>query len=168
MSLSTLQTSESAARAGRAWVALLHAHQALTRAFNATLQADHGLTVSDFEVLRQLDGAPDGELRRVDLARLVGLTPSGITRLLDGLERGGLVVKGTCPSDARVSYARLTTAGRTLLHRAAATHLDAIDALFQERFSDEEAASLGELLERLPREGGHGSCPHVAEIPPQT
>ncbi|MEQ8834573.1 MAG: MarR family winged helix-turn-helix transcriptional regulator [Miltoncostaeaceae bacterium] len=161
MATTTLRTTESARRAARAWVAMLHAHTALTRAFNADLQAGHGITVTDFEVLRHLEGAPDGHLRRVDLAQLVGLTPSGITRLLDGLEAGGLVEKAQCTSDARVTYARLTDDGRTLLHRAAATHLAAIDALFQERFTSQEADRLGELLERLPREGDQGSCPHA-------
>src|SRR5690606_30783950 len=92
-------------RAARAWVALLLAHTALTRSFNADLQAQHGLTVTDFEVLRHLSGADGRRMRRVDLAQRVGLTPSGITRLLDGLERGGLVRKASCTSDARVTYA---------------------------------------------------------------
>jgi len=106
----TLPQSSGIERAGRAWVALLHAHTALTRSFNADLQATHGLTVTDFEVLRHLDGEDEGRMRRVDLAQRVGLTPSGITRLLDGLEKAGLVAKASCPSDARVTYAQITAA----------------------------------------------------------
>lgn len=147
--------------AGRAWVALLHAHTALTRAFNADLQATHGLTVTDFEVLRHLDGADAGRMRRVDLAQRSGLTPSGITRLLDGLQRAGLVCKAECPSDLRVTYAQITDEGRAALRQAACTHLAAIEALFAERFTPEESAALADLLERLPRAGDHGSCPHV-------
>jgi len=147
-------------RAARAWVALLLAHTALTRSFNADLQAQHGLTVTDFEVLRHLSGADGRRMRRVDLAQRVGLTPSGITRLLDGLERGGLVRKASCTSDARVTYAELTDEGATTLADAAATHLAAIDALFAERFSPDEADRLAELLERLPRAADEGACPH--------
>jgi DNA-binding MarR family transcriptional regulator len=158
----TLTQAPGTSGAARAWVALLHAHTALTRSFNADLQANHGLTVTDFEVLRHLDGADDGRMRRVDLAQRVGLTPSGITRLLEGLQGGGLVRKAECLSDARVSYAEITSAGRRALACAAATHLAAIEALFAERYSAEEAALLGELLERLPRAGDSGSCPHAA------
>lgn len=149
-------------RAGRAWVALLHAHTALTRAFNADLQATHGLTVTDFEVLRHLAGEEGGRMRRVDLAQRVGLTPSGITRLLDGLERAELVRKASCTSDARVTYAQITESGLRTLECAAATHLAAIDALFAERFSDAEASRLADLLERLPRAADEGACPHSA------
>lgn len=163
--MSTAESAQGATGtqlAGRAWVALLHSHTALTRAFNAELQADHGMTVTDFEVLRHLDGMPDGRMRRVDLAHRVGLTPSGITRLLDGLQRAGLVEKAECSSDARVSYAGITGEGRETLRRAACTHLGAIEALFSERFSADEVRSLAELLERLPRAGDEGSCPHAA------
>lgn len=159
----TLTQSPGTRNAARAWVALLHAHTALTRAFNADLQATHGLTVTDFEVLRHLDGADERRMRRVDLAQRVGLTPSGITRLLEGLQSSGLVRKAECASDARVSYAEITPDGREALHCAAATHLAAIEALFAERYSTDEAALLGELLERLPRASDTGSCPHAAD-----
>lgn len=157
-----LPHSDSTERAARAWVALLRAHTAVTRAFNAQLQASHGLTVTDFEALRHLAGADDGSMRRVDLARRIGLTPSGITRLLEGLERSGLVAKADCPTDARVTYAAITAHGRETLSCAAAVHLEAIRGLIDERFEPHEAEVLAELLERLPREGGDdGSCPHA-------
>ncbi len=94
-----------------AWVRFLRAHAAITRQLSARLEADHGLTLSDYDVLVQLYYAPERALRRVDLARTVLLTASGITRLLDGLERCGWVEKKACSRDARVSYAALTTAG---------------------------------------------------------
>jgi DNA-binding MarR family transcriptional regulator len=154
--------AQGAERAARAWVALLHAHTALTRAFNADLHANHGLTVTDFEVMRHLDGAPGGHMRRVDIAQRVGLTPSGVTRLLEGLHASGFVAKADCPEDARFTYATITPAGRRALKAAARTHLAAIHALFAERFADDEAEALAELLERLPRAGDGGSCPHAA------
>ena len=89
----------------------LRAHAALTRELGARLEADHGLTMSDYDVLIQLYFADGHAMRRVDIARQVLLTASGITRLLDGLERCGLVAKRACESDARVSYAVLTKEG---------------------------------------------------------
>ena len=86
-----------------AWVGLLRAHAAVTRQFNRELYDRHGLTINDFEVLMHLRGAEGGRLRRVDLAAQVLLTASGITRLLDGLERSGLVCKASCSADALLS-----------------------------------------------------------------
>ena len=148
-----------------AWVSLMGAHAALTRAFNADLQAAHGLTVTDFEALRQLDAAENGEMRRVDLAQAIGLTPSGITRLLDGLEKAGLVCKRLCSSDARVSYAAITDRGRTALLRASEEHLSALTAMFGERFAPDEIAALAQLLARLPGGGDTPRCPTGAELP---
>src|SRR5919199_6781049 len=109
-----------------AWVSFLRAHSAITRQLNADLLNEHGLTLSDYEVLLRLARAEDGMMRRVDLAESVVLTASGITRLLDGLQRAGYVEKASCPSDARVSYAKLTPAGREKLEAAAVTHLAGI------------------------------------------
>src|SRR5581483_7225238 len=95
-----------------AWVSFLRSHAAVTRELSAQLQRDHGLTISDYEVLLHLSRADGGMLRRVDLAQRVVLSASGITRLLEGLERAGYVEKATCESDARVSYAKLTDTGR--------------------------------------------------------
>ena len=133
-----------------AWIGLLRSHAATTRQFNAELQERHGLTLNDFDVLAQLSRGPDYGLKRAELAERVLLTPSGITRLLDGLERAGYVAKGECPTDARVTYAVLTDAGRAKLREASKTHLASVRALLTERFTAEELEQLSELLERLP------------------
>jgi len=132
------------------WVSFLRAHAAITRQLNADLLADHGLTLSDYEVLLRLSNAECGMMRRVDLAESVLLTASGITRLLDGLERAGFVEKAACESDARVSYAKLTAAGQSKLAEASTTHLAGIEELFTGRFSEDELERLAELLARLP------------------
>ena len=85
--------------------------------------------------------------------RRILLTASGITRLLEGLERAGFVGKETCSSDARVSYAKLTDVGAQKLREAAVTHLRGIDELFTSRYSGSELATLAELLSRLPTTG---------------
>jgi DNA-binding MarR family transcriptional regulator len=134
----------------QAWANLLRAHAALTRRFSSDLVAEHGLTLNDYEVLLHLAHAPDRRLRRVDLAERVLLTPSGITRLLAGLERVGYVARATCASDARVSYAVLTAAGYEKLREAAPTHVGGIRSLFADRFTHDELDALARLLERLP------------------
>jgi DNA-binding MarR family transcriptional regulator len=133
-----------------AWVGLLRAHASATRRFNAELVAAHSLTLNSYEVLLHLARADGKRLRRVDLAERVLLTPSGITRLLEGLERAGYVERASCASDARVTYAQLTDAGEAKLREAAETHVTDIREFFRERFSEQELEALGSMLERLP------------------
>jgi DNA-binding MarR family transcriptional regulator len=135
------------------WVAFLRTHAAITGELSAQLQREHGLTLNDYEVLLHLSHSEGAMMRRVDLAGRILLTASGITRLLEGLERSGFVCKETCPSDARVSYAKLTDAGADKLRRAAVTHLRGIDELFTSRYSGSELETLAELLSRLPTTG---------------
>jgi DNA-binding MarR family transcriptional regulator len=134
----------------QAFAALLRAHSATTRAFNAQLVAEHGITLSDYEVLLRLARAPDRRMRRVDLAEQVLLTPSGITRLLAGLEELGCVERVSCASDARVTYAQLTEAGLAKLDEASETHVAGVRGVFTERLSPDELTALRDLLERLP------------------
>jgi DNA-binding MarR family transcriptional regulator len=133
-----------------AWVRFLRAHAQITRELGARLEADHGLTMSDYDVLIQLYFAEGHAMRRIDIARQVLLTASGITRLLDGLERCGLVAKKACATDARVSYAVLTDEGVRKVEAARDTHLADIDELFGSRLSLEERRQFAELLGRLP------------------
>jgi DNA-binding MarR family transcriptional regulator len=134
-----------------AWISLLRGQGAARRTLDAELQAAHGLTVVGYEALLLLSNAKERAMRRVDLARGLGLTPSGVTRLLDGLEREGLVAKRTCDADARVTYAVLTDAGAERLERASCSHVGSVRALFEERYSEEELDTLAELLGRLPQ-----------------
>jgi DNA-binding MarR family transcriptional regulator len=141
------------------WVSFLRAHAAITRELSAQLQREHDLTLNDYEVLLHLSHAEGGRMRRVDLAQEVILTASGITRLLEGLERAGWVRKESCASDARVSYAALTDEGREKLRVAAETHLRGIDELFLSRYSGSELTALAELLGRLPVTGADCKSP---------
>ena len=105
------------------FVNFLRAHAAVVRELSSELVAAHGLTINDYEVLLRLSRAEGSRMRRVDLAQEVLLTPSGITRLLEGLERSGFVERVACKEDLRVSYAQLTSAGRTKLRAASKTHI---------------------------------------------
>jgi len=141
---------QASAPALEAWLGLLRAHAVARRLLNAELQGGHGLTVTEFEALLLLSKAEEQALRRVDLAEGLQLTPSGVTRLLDALEEQGLVAKGTCAKDARVTYAVLTEAGRDKLRSASCSHVASVRAFFEERFSCDELGTLSELLRRLP------------------
>jgi len=142
----------------RAWVALLRAHATLTRQMDASRQAEHELTINDYEVLLALARAPERRMRRVDLAGHVLLTQSGITRLLQGLERAGFVERADCPTDRRVVYAQLTDGGYERLREASRTHLDDIRSLFAARFSGGELESLDVLLGRVLEGDGDADC----------
>jgi DNA-binding MarR family transcriptional regulator len=130
-------------------VSLTRAHVAAVRRFNGDLSTAHGLTINDYEVLLHLAQAPDRMMRRVDLAKSVLLTPSGITRLLEGLERCGYVERASCSSDARVTYALLTDEGYEKLREASATHVEGIRSHFA-GLSPEELETLAAMLARLP------------------
>jgi len=134
-----------------AWLCLLRGSAAARRLLDAGLQAEHGLTVVEYEALLLLSQAEERSLRRIDLARGLGLTASGVTRLLDGLEREGLVAKATCNRDARVTYAVLTEAGAARLESSSCSHEGSVRTLFEERYTPEELDTLASLLGRLPQ-----------------
>src|SRR5215218_2342398 len=142
-------TSKATPAATEALGHLLGAHATLTRRLSAQLVKDHGLTLSEYEVLFLLSREPDHAKRRIDLSREVRLSPSGVTRMLDRLEVTGLVEKGRCEKDARVTYAVLTDAGMNKLRECAPAHFEAVERLIGDRLSDEEVASLSKLLGRL-------------------
>ena len=151
-------TVETETRALDAWVRLLRGHSATVRELNAQLISDWGLTINDYEALLLLSRADNERLRRTDLVQNLQLTASGVTRLLDGLECAGLVEKAQCESDARVTYAVLTDAGRTKLQDASCSHVAAIRELFEARYSDAELQTLAELLGRLPGAPAAADC----------
>jgi DNA-binding MarR family transcriptional regulator len=129
------------------------------------LYADHGLSINDYEALLHLSQAEGERMRRVDLADELILTASGVTRLLDGLERSGYVEKASCSSDARVTYAVLTPAGREKLVDASRSHITQIEGLFEEHLTPEELVTLAALLSRLPGVGepDDAACSAVAD-----
>jgi DNA-binding MarR family transcriptional regulator len=150
LSSQVLSTQASIETRLTAWIRLLRAHAALTRELSSRLEAQHGLSLRDYDVLVQIYYAPGRRMRRIDIARTVILSPSGITRLLDGLERAGWVKKESCKSDARVTYAALTDTGLEKFEQAQVTHLADIEELFCSQFDDEEHVQLAGLLGRLP------------------
>ena len=128
---------------------MLRAHAELTRALDAQLAREHKLPLSSYEVLLFLADAPEGRMRMSDLAESVLLSRSGLTRLVDRLEREGLLKRERCESDARGLFAEITPAGRELFDAARRTHLDGVRALFLDRYSRDELRTLGGLWRKL-------------------
>src|SRR6266480_6531282 len=143
-------TEQAIEPAVRAWTRLLRAYALTTRLLSAELQEAHGLTINDFEALLVLSNAEGGRLKRVELARNLLLTPSGITRLLRGLEDAGLVERASCATDLRITYAQLTDAGREKLEAASSDHIASIHALFEQHFAQDEIEAIAEILGKLP------------------
>ena len=133
----------------RAWRGLLRVHAALSKALDAQLEAEHGLPLTSYEVLMYLSDAEGGRMRMNDLASSVLLSRSGLTRLVDRLERDGYLERCSCAHDARGAFAVLTAAGREKLEAARETHLAGVRELFLSRFSDEELDALGAAWERV-------------------
>ena len=156
MAVSTATSLEGAEL--EAWRNYLQSHASIVRELDADLTSEHGLTTRDYEVMLYLFQAPDRQLAMSVLAQSTMLTRSGITRLVDGLVDGGMIERVACPSDARVSYARLTDAGYEKMRAAGASHIASIRRLFLEHFSVAEIDVLASLLSRLPGTRTGGSC----------
>lgn len=132
-----------------AWHGFLQAHAEIQVELERELQTTHQLSFSDYFALLALDRAPEGRLRMHDLAKPVRLTRSGLTRLVERLERVGLIERAPCEDDARGTEARITDAGRALVHAASATHLAGVRRRFLERFSPAELQLLADQFARL-------------------
>ncbi|HEX3875193.1 MAG TPA: MarR family transcriptional regulator [Solirubrobacteraceae bacterium] len=141
-----------------AWRGLLRVHASLVKALDAELEQTHRLQLTSYEVLLYLDGEPDGRMRMCDLAESVLLSRSGLTRLIDRLEREGLVARHSCQQDARGAYAGLTEAGREKLATVRPTHLAGVRAHFLAHFGEDEMDRLAGFWERVLPGASSGGC----------
>jgi len=132
-----------------AWQGLLRVHAALTQELDAELRAEHGLPLSSYEVLLLLADSPDGQRRMSELAASALLSRSGLTRLVDRLERSGLIERRRCPDDARGWFAAITPDGRRAFRRARPTHLRGVRRLFLDRLSNSDQTALAAAWERV-------------------
>jgi DNA-binding MarR family transcriptional regulator len=128
-----------------AWSGFLLGHAQIVRALDAELEREHGLPLSSYDVLIQLSLAPDRRLRMFELADAIVLSRSGLTRLVDRLERGGLVERERGAADPRQMYARLTDRGFEAVAEATPTHIAGIKERFLDRLSDEQMKQLAAI-----------------------
>jgi DNA-binding MarR family transcriptional regulator len=131
-----------------AWRGLVRVHAALVKELDAELDARHGLPLTSYEVLRSLRKSPAGKLRMAELAEHALLSRSGMTRLIDRLEREGMVGRTTCDKDGRGCYAVLTEQGRAAVDEARATYIAVVRSGFLGHFSIDEMQDLASLLAR--------------------
>lgn len=152
---SLLQTDVTAAKLDPtdprldAWRAFLRAHAHVTRQLERELLDEHGMSLAEYDVLVQLAGAPDRQLRMSELADRLLLSRSGATRLVDRLETAGHVARVTCESDRRGQWATLTAAGLERLRAAWPTHQRGIQDHFLAPIPPRERDALQRALERL-------------------
>jgi DNA-binding MarR family transcriptional regulator len=133
----------------RAWRGLLRAHARLAKCVEAELEHHHKLPLSSYDVLQRLMEAPGERMRMCDLAEQVQLSRSGLTRLVDRLEREGLLGRCSCSHDARGAYACLTERGRERLCAARKTHREVVREHFLSRLSRPELQALAEMWDRI-------------------
>ena len=143
-----------------AWSGFIRAHATIVKELDAELQAAHGLPLSSFDVLVQLGLAPEGRMRMCDLADAVHLSRSGLTRMVDRLERQGLLERQRGERDPRQVFSAITERGLKRLAETTPTHLAGVRERFLDRLSRDQLRQLArvwrQLLESHP-EGGEAS-----------
>jgi len=147
-----------------AWMALLHAHSRLTGRLEAELERAHGLSLAEYGVLFRLNAAPRQRMRLNELTSHARMTKSGVSRLVERMQRSGLLSTERCPSDRRGAYAVLAPEGRAVFRRAAALHLRGVQDHFGRHLDDSEAASLRVVLERVRDALAASGCPAAAPV----
>ena len=136
---------------------MLAVHSRVTAELDAELERDHGLGLTAYEVLMNLNDAPGRRMRMSELAERLLLSRSGITRLADRLVARELIERERCSDDGRGYNAQLTPKGRELVDAARPDHLAAVRRIFLSQLRDDEIDTLGAIWQRLlvqPTQGG--------------
>jgi DNA-binding MarR family transcriptional regulator len=139
-----LSTEEHAA-----WSIILRAQANVNSALDKQLAASHQLGVSDFDVLSCLANSPDHSLRMTELAHDVRLSPSGLTRRLDGLVRQGLVERKPAPSDGRGLLAELTPSGYEKVRQMEPTYTNVLNDTFVRWLDPHQLKEIRTMLEPM-------------------
>ena len=153
-----------------AWLNLIQAHEAVVAGLESTLQRQKGLSLAEHEVLVRLAEAPEGRLRMLDLTNLLLLSKSGVTRLIDRMQRAGLAKRQSCSTDRRVVYAAVTRRGRKVLAEATPFFQAALSDHFSRHLSAADVRSLRTILRKLLMGNGAweedrcGSAPASASV----
>lgn len=138
------------------WRRWLRLNAELPAVLHRELQADAGLSLSDFEVLVKLTDVPDGRVRVTDLARELNWERSRVSHHVTRMERRGLVERSECRDDGRGAWVVLTEQGRCAIERAAPGHAATVRRLIFDNLTAHELKVLGgvidKVLGRLPAE----------------
>jgi DNA-binding MarR family transcriptional regulator len=134
-----------------AWRGMVDAFEDVKASLAAELLVEHGINEGDYAVLVTLSEAPDERLRMCDLAGRLHLSPSGITRRLDGMVKQGLVAREPSTDDRRVMLAVLTPKGKALLETAAPDHVDSVRRHFLDHLSRTQIRNLANAFAAVQR-----------------
>ncbi|MET7398975.1 MarR family transcriptional regulator [Dactylosporangium sp. NPDC005572] len=134
-----------------AWAGLLRVHAALVPLLDQELQAAHGLPLTWYDVLLELNAAPGRRLTMTDLGVAAVVSRSRVSRVVDELVRAGLVEREPNPDDKRSAFAKLTAEGRARLKAAAPTYVAGIERHFTGRMTAAEAATVATALGKVLR-----------------
>ena len=145
----------------RGWRAFAEVNAHLMAALEADL-APHGLTFGDYEVLVQLSEAEDRQLRMCDLAERLGLSPSGLTRRLDGLVKARYVARMPSTLDRRVMLATLTRPGLRAMQGAAGDHVASVRRHLIDQLDEHQITVLGDIFTSVGKALGPRSDDRVA------
>jgi DNA-binding MarR family transcriptional regulator len=132
-----------------AWRGMLAAHARVTRELDGELRREHGLSLSEYEVLLVLAEADGHRLRMSQIAERVLLSRSGLTRLVDRLVRLGHVTRCAAETDGRGLFAELTDAGLAAFTAARATHLAGVRRAFLDRLTVVDQMALADVWRRF-------------------
>jgi DNA-binding MarR family transcriptional regulator len=132
-----------------AWRGMLEVHARVTQQLDAQMRAEHGLSVSAYEVLMFLADAPEHRMRMSDIADRVLLSRSGCTRLVDRLVEQGYVWRCAASSDGRGLFAALTPAGIEKVQAARRTHHQGVRRFFLDHLTPTDQIALGDIWSRF-------------------
>lgn len=132
----------------RAWLAFTETHGDLLTALEHDL-APTELTLGDYQVFVYLSAADDDSMKMCDLAEILQLSPSGLTRRLDGLVKAGWVERRPSERDRRVMHAVLTDAGRAKLEQAAPIHVESVRARMIDLLDIDELATFTSIFGKI-------------------
>ena len=132
-----------------AWRGMLRTHRDVVARLDAELERQHGLPLTSYEVLMILADAPDRRLRMGELADALLLSRSGLTRLVDRLERQDMVKRERCEDDARGYFAVITDAGLERLKTTRPAHLAGVRRHFLERLTERDLDALARAWQRV-------------------
>ena len=140
-----------------AWRGMLEAHARVTQQLDAQMHAEHGLSLSAYEVLMFLADAPEHRMRMSEIAEAILLSRSGGTRVVDRLVDQGYLTRRADTTDGRGLYAQLTNAGLEMVNAARCTHHQGIRRFFLEHLTTTDQITLGDVWTRLQRHSNHSA-----------
>ena len=139
----------SRAKALELWEVLCRAHGTMSAAIEKDMQPDAGMPLAWYEVLLHLTRAPQGLMRYQDLAKLAGISDSGVSRRLEQMVNAGLIDRKSCPTDRRGVYAHITAEGQASFEKAHAVFLRSIDRNLASHLDPDDADAMSVALARL-------------------